>query len=155
MAAPGAARHLPPRAAVLRALGFGATGAPGAAGGQDAVLATLAASETFRWLRRWALVAVVGLLTPITLITPFGNEMPAFHRLAVPFAVAVMLPAWVAELSGVRWPRLALIAATVLPNAWLTVFGHPGSILGQLQLASRTQAALYALRTGLAPLEEG
>jgi NarL family two-component system response regulator LiaR len=36
-----------------------------------------------------------------------------------------------------------------------TVRSHVSSILRKLQLASRTQAALYALRTGLAPLEEG
>jgi NarL family two-component system response regulator LiaR len=33
-----------------------------------------------------------------------------------------------------------------------TVGNHIGSILGKLQLANRTQAALYALRTGLATL---
>jgi NarL family two-component system response regulator LiaR len=35
-----------------------------------------------------------------------------------------------------------------------TVGNHIGSILGKLHLANRTQAALYALRTGLAKLEE-
>ena len=30
----------------------------------------------------------------------------------------------VAELSGLRWPRIVLIGATVLPNVWLTVVGH-------------------------------
>lgn len=34
-----------------------------------------------------------------------------------------------------------------------TVGNHIGSILGKLHLANRTQAALYALRTGLAKLE--
>jgi NarL family two-component system response regulator LiaR len=34
-----------------------------------------------------------------------------------------------------------------------TVRTHVSSILGKLHLASRTQAALYALRTGLASLE--
>jgi NarL family two-component system response regulator LiaR len=33
-----------------------------------------------------------------------------------------------------------------------TVGNHIGSILGKLHLANRTQAALYALRTGLATL---
>jgi signal transduction histidine kinase len=147
---------------VLHALGFGTAGAPGAAGGQDAVLATLAASETFRWLRRWALVAVVGLLTPITLITPFGNEMPAFHRLAVPFAVAVMLPAWVAELSGVRWPRLALIAATVLPNVWLTAIGHVSTnylwlllLVGWVAFAGTRAEGLLALGLAFATMTAG
>jgi len=36
-----------------------------------------------------------------------------------------------------------------------TVRTHVSSILGKLHLASRTQAALYALRKGLASLEEG
>jgi two-component system, NarL family, response regulator LiaR len=36
-----------------------------------------------------------------------------------------------------------------------TVRSHVSSILRKLQLASRTQAALYALREGLATLEEG
>ena len=35
-----------------------------------------------------------------------------------------------------------------------TVRSHVSAILRKLQLASRTQAALYALRAGLAPLEE-
>jgi NarL family two-component system response regulator LiaR len=35
-----------------------------------------------------------------------------------------------------------------------TVRSHVSTILRKLQLASRTQAALYALRTGIAPLEE-
>jgi NarL family two-component system response regulator LiaR len=34
-----------------------------------------------------------------------------------------------------------------------TVRSHVSNILGKLQLASRTQAALYALREGLASLE--
>ena len=36
-----------------------------------------------------------------------------------------------------------------------TVRGHVSSILSKLHLASRTQAALYALREGLASLDEG
>ena len=36
-----------------------------------------------------------------------------------------------------------------------TVRGHVSSMLRKLQLASRTQAALYALREGLATLDEG
>ena len=35
-----------------------------------------------------------------------------------------------------------------------TVRTHVSNILGKLQLASRTQAALYALREGIAELEE-
>jgi two-component system, NarL family, response regulator LiaR len=36
-----------------------------------------------------------------------------------------------------------------------TVRSHVSAILRKLQLASRTQAALYALRQGLATLDEG
>ena len=36
-----------------------------------------------------------------------------------------------------------------------TVRSHVSSMLRKLQLASRTQAALYALREGLATLDEG
>jgi signal transduction histidine kinase len=162
VAAPGAARHLPARTAFLHALGFGAAEAPSDAGAPAAVLAEFAASETFRWVRRWALVAVVGLLTPITLITPFGNEMPASHRLAVPLAVAVMLPAWVVELSGVRWPRLALIAATVLPNAWLTLIGHVSTnylwlllLVGWVGFAGTRAEGLLALGLAFATMTAG
>ena len=42
--------------------------------------------------------------------------------------------------------------ALVLSEA--TVRTHVSNILGKLHLASRTQAALYALRKGLAPLDE-
>jgi len=94
------------------------------AGEQAAVSAMVAASETFRWLRRWAVVAVVAIVTPITVVTAYADQMPAFHRVAVPIAVAIIVPAWVVELSGLRWPRLTLVAATVLPNVWLTLIGH-------------------------------
>jgi DNA-binding NarL/FixJ family response regulator len=45
-----------------------------------------------------------------------------------------------------------IAASLVISEA--TVRTHVSSILGKLQLASRTQAALYALREGIAPLEE-
>jgi len=45
------------------------------------------------------------------------------------------------------------IAATLFVAEW-TVRTHVSNILGKLHLASRTQAALYALRTGLASLDE-
>ena len=35
-----------------------------------------------------------------------------------------------------------------------TVYTHVSNILGKLHLASRTQAALYALRAGLVSLDE-
>ena len=45
------------------------------------------------------------------------------------------------------------IAATIFVAEW-TVRSHVSNILGKLHLASRTQAALYALRSGLASLED-
>ncbi len=125
MSAPGAARHLSPLIAFLNALGFEKGDARGAGGEQaSASVAAFAASDTFRWLRRWAVVAVVAIVTPITVITAYSDEMAEFHHVAVPIAVAIIVAAWIVELSGVRWPRLALVAATVLPNVWLTLIGH-------------------------------
>jgi signal transduction histidine kinase len=98
--------------------------APGAAGNQDAALAEFAASDTFRWLRRWAVVAVVAIVAPLTVVQAFADNMPEFHHVAVPIATAIIVPAWIIELSGVHWSKYALIAATVLPNVWLTVIGH-------------------------------
>ena len=124
MAAPGAARHGPPLIALLGAFGFEQAQLPALVGEHASALAAFTTSETFRWLRRWAVVAVVAIVTPITVITAYANLMPEFHHVAVPIATAIIVPAWVAELSGVRWPRLVLIAATVLPNVWLTLIGH-------------------------------
>ncbi len=45
------------------------------------------------------------------------------------------------------------IASALFVAEW-TVRTHVSNILGKLHLASRTQAALYALRTGLASLDE-
>jgi hypothetical protein len=95
-----------------------------------------AAPETARWLRRWVAVAV-GLLTLVTVVTAFAEDMPASHRLAVPPAAAVMLAAWMVELSGVRWPRFGLIAANVLPNLWLALIHHgPANYLFLLLLVA-------------------
>jgi hypothetical protein len=124
VSAPGAVRHISPFAAALSALGFEHAAALGTVDAQAAVLATFRNSETFRWLRRWAVLAVIAIVTPLTIVDAWANEMPLFHRAAVPLAVAIIVPAWVIELSGVRWPRVALIAATVLPNVWLTLIGH-------------------------------
>jgi DNA-binding NarL/FixJ family response regulator len=44
--------------------------------------------------------------------------------------------------------------ATALVVSEATVRSHVSSILGKLQLASRTQAALYALREGIATLDQ-
>jgi NarL family two-component system response regulator LiaR len=44
--------------------------------------------------------------------------------------------------------------ATQLSISEETVHSHVSSILGKLHLASRTQAALYALREGIAPLRD-
>jgi NarL family two-component system response regulator LiaR len=45
------------------------------------------------------------------------------------------------------------IAAAIFVAEW-TVRSHVSNILAKLQLASRTQAALYALRSGIASLED-
>jgi NarL family two-component system response regulator LiaR len=45
------------------------------------------------------------------------------------------------------------IAAKIFVAEW-TVRSHVSNILGKLHLASRTQAALYAIRTGLASLDD-
>jgi signal transduction histidine kinase len=84
---------------------------------------TFSASETVRSLRRWVVVAV-GVVTLLTLLTTFTDTMPASHHQAAPVATAIMAGAWALELAGLRWSRLALVAAVVLPNLWLTLLGH-------------------------------
>src|SRR5215472_2200103 len=85
---PGAVRHMSPFAAALSALGFEQTPAraPDAPDAQ-AVLETFRSSETFRWLRRWAVVAVIAIVAPLTVVDAWANEMPDFHHVAVPLAV--------------------------------------------------------------------
>ena len=87
--------------------------------------ATFSVSETARSFRRWVALAVV-ILTVLTVVTAYADEMPESHRLAAPLAAAVMAGAWAIELSGLRWPRLALIAANVLPNLCLSLMHHAG-----------------------------
>jgi signal transduction histidine kinase len=88
-----------------------------------AVPRTASASETARALRGWV-VLTVALLTVLTVLTAFADDMPASHRLAVPLATAVMAGAWAVELAGLRWPRLALVLAMALPNVALALIGH-------------------------------
>jgi signal transduction histidine kinase len=83
-------------------------------------------SQTARWLRRWMGLAVA-VLVLVTVAVTFSEDMPFSHYQAVPVAAAIMAVAWAVELVGVPWPRLALIAAVVLPNAWLTLMGHFGA----------------------------
>ena len=80
-------------------------------------------TEGFRWVRR-AVAIAVPLLGVVTISTAYADTMPVFHHTAAWIAVAVMTAGWVVELAGVPWPRIALIAAIVLPNAWLTLIGH-------------------------------
>jgi hypothetical protein len=162
VSAPGAAGHPPPLVALLNALGFEQVEAPGAAGEQPSVLAAFVASETFRWLRRWAVVAVVAIVTPITVITGYANEMPAFHHVAVPIPTTVIVAAWLVELSGVRWPRLALVAAVVLPNVWLTLIGHVSTnylwlllLVGWVAFAGTRAEGLTALGLAFATITLG
>jgi signal transduction histidine kinase len=60
----------------------------------------------------------------LTIVTAFADEMPASHHFPAVMSAAVMAGAWALELGGLRWPRLALVAMTVLPNIWLAVIGH-------------------------------
>jgi signal transduction histidine kinase len=83
------------------------------------------ASETARSLRGWVVLAVA-ILTVLTVLTAYADEMPESHRLAAPLAAAVMAGAWAVELSGLRWPRLALVLAMVLPNLCLSLMHHAG-----------------------------
>jgi signal transduction histidine kinase len=87
--------------------------------------APFSTSETARSLRGWVVLAVAAL-TVLTVVTAFADEMPESHRLAVPLAAAVMAGAWAIELAGVRWPRLALVLAMVVPNLCLTLMHHSG-----------------------------
>jgi hypothetical protein len=59
-----------------------------------------------------------------SIFTAFADNMPADHHVAALIAAPVFVGAWIVELSGVRWPRLALILAIVVPNLWLTLVGH-------------------------------
>lgn len=83
----------------------------------------LAAPEIARSLRRWMGPAVV-VTTLLTIVTTFTDEMPTSHHLPAILAAAIMAGSWALELGGLRAPRLALIAMTVLPNIWLAVIGH-------------------------------
>jgi hypothetical protein len=80
-------------------------------------------SETYRWIRR-AVAVAFPLLAVNSIFTAFADNMPATHHLAALIAAPVFVIAWAIEVAGVRWPRLALIAAITIPNLWLTVIGH-------------------------------
>ena len=76
------------------------------------------------WLKRWVLAAV-GVLTIVTVVTPYLEDMPLGHRLAVSLAAAAGLAAWSLELViGRSWSRRLLIAVVVGANVWLTGLGH-------------------------------
>ncbi|MCC7372466.1 MAG: sensor histidine kinase [Chloroflexi bacterium] len=89
----------------------------------SATTAPFSTTETVRSLRGWV-VLVVALLTALTVVTAFADDMPESHRTVVPFAAALMAGAWAIELSGVRWPRLVLVLAMTLPNAALALMHH-------------------------------
>src|SRR5438045_3629974 len=84
---------------------------------------TSSVSEAAAGVRGWVF-ALVGVLSVVTVLTAFTDDMPEHHHGAAILAAAVMFAAWAVELSGVRWPRVVLILATVLPNLWLTLIGH-------------------------------
>ena len=85
--------------------------------------AVAADSATVRWVRR-AVAVAAPILAINSIFTAFADDMPASHHLAALVAAPVFVAAWMIELSGVRWPRVALIAAIVGPNLWLTLIGH-------------------------------
>ena len=103
--------------AALRVMSEGQPIQPG-----DVAQAT-GASETIRWVRR-AVAVAVPIVALNSIFTAFADNMPASHHVAALVAAPIFVAAWMIELSGVRWPRLALIAAIVLPNLWLTLIGH-------------------------------
>ena len=82
-----------------------------------------AETEGFRWVRR-VVAIVIPILGVVTISTAYADTMPVFHHTATWIGVAIMTGAWAVELAGVSWPRIALIAAVVLPNVWLTTIGH-------------------------------
>jgi signal transduction histidine kinase len=69
-------------------------------------------------------VLAVAVLTVLTAVTAFADEMPESHRVAAPLAAAVMAGAWAVELSGQHLPRLALVLAMVVPNISLALMHH-------------------------------
>jgi len=103
-----------------------ASQAGGAAAGSDA-------SETIRWVRR-AVAVAVPILAVNSIFTAFADNMPDSHRVAAVVAAPVFVAAWLVELSGLRLPRPALIAAMVAPNLWLTLIGHTETNLLYLPL---------------------
>jgi signal transduction histidine kinase len=91
------------------------------------------ASETIRWVRR-AVAVAVPILAVNSIFTAFVDNMPDSHRVAAVVAAPIFMAAWLVELSGLRWPRTALIAAMVVPNLWLTLIGHTETNLLYLPL---------------------
>jgi signal transduction histidine kinase len=85
--------------------------------------ASSAASQLAGWARGWVFGVLV-VLTLVTVLTAFTEDMPETHHGAAIVAAAVLFAAWAVELAGLHWPRLALVVATVVPNVWLTLIGH-------------------------------
>jgi signal transduction histidine kinase len=114
-------------------------------------LATFSAPEMARSLRGWVVLVVV-LLTAVTVLTAFADQMPESHHVAVPAAAAVMAGAWAVELAGLRWPRLALVLAMVLPNLVLALMNHKSANFLFLMLAVAWVGVVGSRREGLAAL---
>jgi hypothetical protein len=91
----------------------------------DAVAATTTPVPTPRWLRP-AVAALVLLLAGLDLLVTLVELMPADHLVLAPLAGAVVVAAWLAELAGLRWPRLVFAAAIVAPNLVLAAAAHNG-----------------------------
>ncbi len=91
----------------------------------DAGATTTTPVPTPRWLRP-AVAALVLLLAGLDLLVTLVEPMPADHLVLAPLAGAVVVAVWLAELAGLRWPRLMFAAAIVAPNLWLAAAAHNG-----------------------------
>src|ERR1051326_7125377 len=70
-----------PVLALLSAFGFENAAVIVAASNQSSVLAAFVVSDTFRWLRRWAVVGVIAIVTPLSVVEAYADNMPEFHHL--------------------------------------------------------------------------
>jgi signal transduction histidine kinase len=84
---------------------------------------TLPGSLTARPPRRWV-AFTAAVLSVATVLTAFTDDMPVDHHTAVPIATLFIAAGWAIELSGLRTPRMLLIAANVLPNVWMALIHH-------------------------------
>src|SRR5438309_2135764 len=65
---------------------------PAAAGSSSTAVVT--GGDGARWLRPWVFAALC-VLTAVTVVTPFVEDMPPEHRVFVPMAAAIIFAVWV------------------------------------------------------------